>query len=387
MRTVRACRGLEGVSAATGRLLLQLTCAPVLLGLGLVITLGHDSQAQQPVVMVHGGNASGNTWSQLSYRLWQFGYKPFAPDLTPGDPIGQQASALGSLMEQDGDATPGVMVVAHSQGGLVSRSMARSRPVHALITVGTPHQGLPLGAYRRRIDDQLGWTSMDMVLASLAMDPYYSDPGNFPDLEGWVWAWSARWYSYQDALRGGALIFAGAAVFLNNFMDHMASWDEMVPGSSFLEELNANVGAEQIGHAFSIQAEYTNGYLGGPFALVLGGDESDRLGMQMFFTGFTLEEWAFELLSDLWNSPTMSADFAGAVGSLDLAFRLQTFGDWWSDDIVGAEGYAHDGIVPTPRQYRAGSTPLSVPFMPHTYETSADATNNLILQALNLNRP
>ncbi len=68
------------------------------------------------------------------------------------------------------------------------------------------------------------------------------------------------------------------------------------------------------------------------------------------------------------------------MGALDLGYRLQTFGDWWTLDVVA--GYPNDGRVPTWSQFRQGSDPVRLTNTSHTEETGRSFEAQLRMKAL-----
>ncbi|MCY7380706.1 MAG: hypothetical protein LH467_15365 [Gemmatimonadaceae bacterium] len=206
--------------------------------------------------------------------------------------------------------------------------------------------------------------------------PDYYDIGNYWEYNSWL----DRYAALRYGLRGASLIFAGLNIYQNNIWGSKASWDELSPGSSFLQELNSNVGSEQVGYAYSIVADAGTGYYGGPLRLLFSGPTSDQLGEQMFYIGTVLEDIGYSMLSNIWYSDNWFFDFLGALGALDLGYRLETFGEWWTFDVVA--GYPNDGLVPTGSQYRPGSVRVPLTNTSHTEETGRSFEAQLQMKAL-----
>ena len=94
------------------------------------------------VVWQHGWMSDGQTWClmrQAARATHQIGYDQ-AHTTDWKAHIDDQANDLANRMSHF--STPSV-VVAHSQGGLIARSLGQSRPdlVRGIITIGTPHLG------------------------------------------------------------------------------------------------------------------------------------------------------------------------------------------------------------------------------------------------------
>ncbi|MCI1255117.1 MULTISPECIES: esterase/lipase family protein [Corynebacterium] len=107
-----------------------------------------------PVVLVHGTISSKAVWQNLVTRLRDDGFVVFAPDYGrhgTGE-IRQSAIDVGAYINQVLRATGAekVDIVAHSQGGLLSRylinEMGFDDRVHHLVTLSAPHHGTSLNA-------------------------------------------------------------------------------------------------------------------------------------------------------------------------------------------------------------------------------------------------
>jgi pimeloyl-ACP methyl ester carboxylesterase len=358
-------------------------------GTNTVLVMPLDSilrRLSTPVVLVHGGNATGDTWSSFASLLAQNGYGVIAPTLDQAQTINTQSASLHSVMVQYGMNVPDVMIAAHSQGGLVSRTLSRSQPVHALITIGTPHQGMAFAHNHDRMDFFVTMSVLD-VLAVYAIVPqsvYWGEYTDYPDYEWTSLSGYARRWALQKAILAGSLILEMGIIYYNQRWGGYASWDELAPQSPFLQELNGNVSQEQIGAACSILSQEGDGYAGGPFRLLMSGSAADYLGYEMYEIGFRLEDDAYGLLEGMYQSPTGWEDFVAAASLLDLADRVENFGSWWTTDIV--EGFPHDGLVVTANQLRPGSVPYGVIGSAHTEETSSARTTTLIKGLLDQNR-
>jgi pimeloyl-ACP methyl ester carboxylesterase len=106
------------------------------------------SELPQPrLVLLHGWCCNGGVWRPL-LRTWQRagGLRPTVVTLTPvfGD-IDRMAQHLERRIGATAGAREPMILVAHSMGGLVARRWLQlygaTRPVAALLTIGTPHAG------------------------------------------------------------------------------------------------------------------------------------------------------------------------------------------------------------------------------------------------------
>jgi hypothetical protein len=104
--------------------------------------------ASRPVLLVHGVLCNGGVWQWVCRRLAERHIAPvyalsYGPPLASIDDFADQvACKIDEILTATG--ATGVVVVAHSMGGLVARAYLRrygGAKVRKLITVGTPHEG------------------------------------------------------------------------------------------------------------------------------------------------------------------------------------------------------------------------------------------------------
>lgn len=98
------------------------------------------------VLFQHGIMSKGKTWGTLPERLSQnliLGCR-FRPNLDSNERLANQAGALADSIRQYGRGS--LLLVGHSQGGLISRYVAQHSPelVNGVVTLGSPHRGAPI---------------------------------------------------------------------------------------------------------------------------------------------------------------------------------------------------------------------------------------------------
>ena len=119
--------------------------------LASVLACGQAAAQSEPIVFVHGYSGSSSNWSTMisrftssgypSNKLYGFNYN----SLTSSDTASgaQLASYVSSVRSRHGGER--VSIVAHSNGGLVSRAYRvfnnGSSAMRRFVTLGTPHQG------------------------------------------------------------------------------------------------------------------------------------------------------------------------------------------------------------------------------------------------------
>lgn len=130
-----------------GRRLLSIITGAVLLG---AISAG-NAMAEEPIVFVHGYSGSTGDWNTMVNRftgdgypssaLYRFGYRSTSDD----DKTSAQGmkNFVASVRSQNNNAI--ISVIAHSNGGLVSRwyraKLGGSAENRRFITLGAPHKG------------------------------------------------------------------------------------------------------------------------------------------------------------------------------------------------------------------------------------------------------
>lgn len=103
-----------------------------------------------PLLLLHGYGCNSGYWAQLTPRLDALHISHASLDLEPimgaiDDYVPMVQAAVASLCAQTG--ARGVIIVAHSMGGLVARAWLRAHGPGQLVhifTLGTPHHGTSL---------------------------------------------------------------------------------------------------------------------------------------------------------------------------------------------------------------------------------------------------
>ena len=118
---------------------------------GELASLKKDGGSGRLLIFVHGLLSHPSAWDPIvnrmksegyfeHYEIWRFGYDT----RQPFEVIGQE---FYDLMKENGLLERIPVIVAHSMGGLVSRSyIALGGSFSRLVTLGTPHCGTPTGA-------------------------------------------------------------------------------------------------------------------------------------------------------------------------------------------------------------------------------------------------
>lgn len=133
------------------------------------------------VILVHGMDDNANSWDDMldyfddhgiskTNNVWVFQYKWELHIYLNGDKM----FSMINEKQSDGDISADPIIIAHSMGGLVSRSyIAKGGDFHRLVTLGTPHLGSGLADLAYIFD----WVNATGV-TDLAPGSYFLDALN-----------------------------------------------------------------------------------------------------------------------------------------------------------------------------------------------------------------
>jgi hypothetical protein len=149
------------------------------------LRLAFPRASRKLLVLVHGSCASDRGWTRQGHDhgaalARDLGFAPIYLHYNTGLHVSVNGRAFAGLLEQLVAAWParvdGLVLLAHSMGGLVARSAchfgeaeghAWRRRLRALVCVGTPHHGAPLERGGNWIDLLLGVSRYSAPLARL----------------------------------------------------------------------------------------------------------------------------------------------------------------------------------------------------------------------------
>jgi pimeloyl-ACP methyl ester carboxylesterase len=326
-----------------------------------------------PVLLVHGIFSDASTWNTALPVLNGTGsYSASAINLTWQNHLDSQASDVSSYLTNSG-VGPSTILVAHSQGGLVSRIATRSTPVAGILTIGTPHAGAPIVASGPGLQADFLEIDVDEALVVLNM-PDFCDI--HPDDE-------------VCQVPGEAVDYAVVGLGLAELAgDIWAEWTlsyddlhDMNPASATIAGLQSGFGSEQTGgRRVSIQVDDEEEWTG-PFRFLYGADlgstvsqEAENKASDMATIGLVLELWGIHL------EATIDSEDADYFDEEEMAAAMQDMGFFlydfcpidWNYNIVGSG--SNDGIVPWTSQAMPGSNTVQLLFVAHNEETSQATT-------------
>lgn len=341
-------------------------------------------QSAQPVVLVHGFNSNGDTWTSAAARLRQeFNATTTQPTLPWGHDFGDQANRLrGSLAWAPWAYPDTTVLVGHSNGGLISREANRQgQPVKAVITVGTLHGGAPLAATFGVLPPWGGF------IAAVNFDPIYYYMYWLGD-----WNWISWIASSQAAVMSatGAFMAGYGSFILTQAIS--GALPDMSPGSPFLDRLNAqeniNREAGSIPVRVGIQSYVNDPFYGIMFQGLLGANGSADYLTAIQYSSIFWDLVAFEYYSSFWfdwEDPWAWDKAIGAFLWLNAAYTTASIDPVWCSlaGISVANGCEpSDGIVPLRNQYYPGGQNYTVRGPAHTDETSSRTTVDQLVSVL-----
>jgi pimeloyl-ACP methyl ester carboxylesterase len=186
------------------------------------------SAGDRPVLFLHGLGAASADWAPTADRLRQrLPIDPRLPSLDWRRTFREQANGLQSNASVSGLGADTV-VVGHSNGGIVAREWSKQRQVNAIVTLGTPHQGVPLLSH---FNNWLAFNDSTALLignVARAFSRWSNSSWLYPHAAN-VLGWVAD-FSYWSIVNLAFAIGLGVTTPVTT---------EMYPGSPYLTALNS----------------------------------------------------------------------------------------------------------------------------------------------------
>ncbi len=197
--------------------------------LGALFLVSASATAQdRSVAFLHGFKSDGAGWLDTAERLrTRVAIEPHVPNLEWRAPFSDQTNDLRNRGEYAG--LPGSTVaVGHSNGGLVAREWARHGRLNGVVTIGTPHRGVPILPH---FAQWMAFNANSSWLASSVLDA-------FSEWTDWTWT-----FGYVSQSIGWVLDFSASSVAylaLSLGLDGaLPVAGDMHPLSSYLADLNS----------------------------------------------------------------------------------------------------------------------------------------------------
>lgn len=306
-------------------------------------------------VFLHGFNSNGSTWTSTASRLGaRLQIATYAPNLPWHLPYDVQATHLN--LEATAAGTPANMVViGHSNGGLVARQLSTKRALGGIVTLGSPHLGAPLARSIQGVTQFYVTTGHKLSLLLYMLGAgngtnrftgiYYS-PGLAPLRAAMTTLGIALSYTV------GTIEAAIAPIVTAPVLADMA------PGSSVLTALNSsgNLARERAAVPRRVGIVYTarEWWIGAPF--VAGAPEYQYSGEQAVRNGIAY----LGFIESYFNYPNFLPNDPVALSirmqARSIISDLLMYNASWCGATTGAFNCAvsTDGVVPTESQFFPG---------------------------------
>lgn len=334
----------------------RLTLVAALLLAGAVTAGAQDV----PVVFVHGGFASSETWRDAASRL--AGTLQITPHLVdlPSTSVFEQQTAV--LHAAKGSLPAHTIAIGHSNGGIVSRQWSRTRPLGGILTLGTPHTGLQLSA---RALDLVNFNYLAYNLAGLAMGTSSSSPD-------FAWLVSAGLQVYLSNIQWLSWNTLSAVTSSVAVAGYVPLAPQVVPGSSFLNSLNsgANLDREASAVRRRVGLVYTaTDYWRAGMAVGLAPGSRDTAWAILVVSPPALEYAAAWLDTRYGPTHLLARSFAMRLRS--LASLVRDMDPQWCYAVTGDRSCSipHDGVVSVTNQHYPGGMNFAVNGPAHKQES------------------
>jgi pimeloyl-ACP methyl ester carboxylesterase len=182
-----------------------------------------------PAVFLHGFNSDGTGWAATAERLRaQTAIEPRTPDLPWRQAFGDQTRDLWARPDYAG-LPHDTVLVGHSNGGLVARESSRWRSLGGLVTIGSPHRGVPILPQFGHWATFGSWTSS--LVASVVSEFARSTDWN------WVFAYIVGSLNWAMDFSIWSVAYLGGLLGLDQALPVAA---EVRPDSTYLQDLNSS---------------------------------------------------------------------------------------------------------------------------------------------------
>jgi pimeloyl-ACP methyl ester carboxylesterase len=240
----------------------------------------------QPVVFVHGLKSDGGAWADVAARLaGSLRIKSYTPSLSSSAYYETQSSQLSNALTGSGLGS-NTIAVGHSNGGVVSRYLARVRPFRGTVTMGSPNFGAPLV------------TNAPYIVTYGAILLY-----NVFSLSDVIWSrYGEQWRWLQLSLSGAMAVTNGLGTDLQfNILGWLGLSSgtvlgQMVPGSSFLTTLNN--ATSQAGTKVAVSVVATNYYYAAPWRAFMTTSSADNMANNMGWAAAIFLSYANDLITN-----------------------------------------------------------------------------------------
>jgi pimeloyl-ACP methyl ester carboxylesterase len=346
----------------------------------ILTVLARPAAAQDRLtVFLHGFNSNASTWADTATRLEaRLQITKALPELPWHVPFDAQANHLNTLAA---GAPANMVLVGHSNGGLVARQLSTKRPVGGIVTLGSPHLGAPLARHIEGVTSSYLFTgeklSVLLFMVGATGNNRFTGIWNSPGV-AWVRAGisglgAALWWtigSIQNSI--GPVVTAPVLT-------------DMKPGSAALNALNSggNLARESVTVPGRVGLVFVarDWWIGAPFVagaphLQYSGDEAIRYGIQ-----------ALSAIAAYFGPPNFlpTDPYANSIRmqAQSIISDLLVYNSRWCHATTERADCAisTDGVVPTDSQFFPGDA-VNMGYVGPTHTTQKQLSEDQVYDAL-----
>jgi hypothetical protein len=283
-----------------------------------VVIRQSSSGTDRPVVFAHGLASGPGTWdpvaANLQERLQITSFKFQTPSTSTYE---DQAASLESNIAALGSSK---IIVGHSNGGIVAREVSKYESLKGIVTIGTPHRGVPLLNHRGDVANfaNEAWNLMGQIAEGLSSGAKQEWWNMLGDLQRNVFnVVSAR---TQD------ILFAVSEVLPSLIFPVTP---EMNPDGSYLAVLNSQQNRDRERSAVPIRVGIINTARSydkaGPFRLFFSDAQADGIGDTMRVAEYVLFVYSGQLRGSVSHLPPLDPERQKTEALASKLFQLSSW--------------------------------------------------------------
>jgi pimeloyl-ACP methyl ester carboxylesterase len=348
----------------------------------VVLALARPAAAQDRLtVFLHGFNSNASTWADTASRLEaRLQMTKALPELPWHLPFDAQANHLNSLAGGIG-APANMLMVGHSNGGLVARQLSTKRGMGGIVTLGSPHRGAPLARNIQGVTNHYLFTgeklSLLLYMVGATSNNRFTGIWNSPGV-AWI----------RSAISGlGAALWWTIGSISNSIGPVVTApvLGDMTPGSAALNSLNAagNLARESVTVPGRVGLVFVarDWWIGAPFVagaphLQYSGDQAIRYGIQ-----------ALSAIAGYFGPPNFlpTDPYANSIRmqAQSIISDLLVYNSRWCAATTDRAdcSISTDGVVPTDSQFFPGDA-INMGYFGPAHITEKQVSEDHIFDAL-----
>ncbi len=313
----------------------------------------------QSAVFVHGFAAEGSDWAATADRLRQsLAIDPHLPTLSWRQSYEQQAEALHASL---GELPGSTVAVAHSNGGVVARQWSRHRPLNGIVTIGTPHRGVPIVAAFHR---WLNFNDETPVLLNRVLSAF-----SITTDVTWVWTLVEEAISWTSDFSIWSVFDLAGVIGIETGIPVLP---QMKPYSQYLADLNSpgNLAREAaaVPNRVGITSIAHNFFWAGPARAAVP-EFADEIASVLYGSASALLFWSSYVMSTASWDDFYRLEQANSL--MDVAMHLLAVDPYYCRVVSRFDlsaCFPNDGVVPDESQWFPNTANIIIGGPAHTQE-------------------